>query len=202
MIWTLTLQKTGLHRNLNYSSKSSCTSSTDFSNLSLSICPYHPSLPAGLLEEILSLYRAVRNKFLVGQLLHVCVKGSIGKCHEFFLASPALPCTTSCLDGFQDSSCTATYRFVGCCFQGKEKKCVHYFRESLFREDKFMYLSSRISSTENDMNMCIAKAWTAIDRSDFDMINNLSNKIKCNFFQAVVESILLYGCWQSIKRKS
>ena len=29
--------------------------------------------------------------------------------------------------------------------------------------DKFTYLSSRISSTESDVNMCLAKAWTAID---------------------------------------
>ena len=30
--------------------------------------------------------------------------------------------------------------------------------------DKFKYLGSNISSTESDVNICIGKAWTAIDR--------------------------------------
>ena len=46
--------------------------------LSLAICSYHPSLPAGLLDYILCPYRVVADKFLlVCQHLHVCVKGSI-----------------------------------------------------------------------------------------------------------------------------
>ena len=44
---------------------------------SLTICSYDPSLPAGLLDYILCLYRAVLDKFLsVGQYLHVRIKGS------------------------------------------------------------------------------------------------------------------------------
>ena len=38
------------------------------------------------------------------------------------------------------------------------------------------------------------KAWTAIDRLSIIWKSNLSNKMKCSFFQAVVVSILLYGC--------
>ena len=60
--------------------------------------------------------------------------------------------------------------------------------------DKFTYLRSSISSTENDINTWIAKAWTAIDRLSVIWKSDLSNKIKCNFFRAVVVSILQYGC--------
>ena len=35
---------------------------------------------------------------------------------------------------------------------------------SLKSVDKFMFLRSSISSTENDINMQLAKAWTAINR--------------------------------------
>ena len=52
-------------------------------SLALSICPYHPSLPAGLLDYILCLQRAVVGNFLlVGQNMHAHVKGSIGERHS------------------------------------------------------------------------------------------------------------------------
>ena len=60
--------------------------------------------------------------------------------------------------------------------------------------DKFTYLGSSISSTENDINMWLAKAWTAIDRLSVIWKSDLTNKIKHSFFQAVVVSILLYWC--------
>ena len=65
---------------------------------------------------------------------------------------------------------------------------------SLKLADKFTFLGSSVSFTENDMNMQLAKAWTAIDRLSIIWKSNLSEKIKCNFFPAVVVSILLYGC--------
>ena len=37
------------------------------------------------------------------------------------------------------------------------------------------------------------KVWTAIDRLSIIWKSNLSDKIKLNFFQAVVVSIILYG---------
>ena len=55
---------------------------------------------------------------------------------------------------------------------------------SLKLVDKFIDLGSSVSSTENDINTRLAKAWTAID--------NLSVIWKF-FFQAAVVSILLYG---------
>ena len=60
---------------------------------------------------------------------------------------------------------------------------------SLKSVDKFTYLGSSVSSTESDIGMSQAKAWTArlsIIRK-FDQFD----KIKQNFFHAAVVSILL-----------
>ena len=65
---------------------------------------------------------------------------------------------------------------------------------SLKLVDKFTYFGSSVSSTENDINMQLAKAWTAINRLLIIWKLDLSNKMKCNFFQAAVVSILLYEC--------
>ena len=68
--------------------------------------------------------------------------------------------------------------------------------------DKFDYLGSSIASMENDHNIQLAKLWTAINRLLVIWESDLSDKIKLNFFQAVVMSIQLYGCttWTLIKR--
>ena len=68
--------------------------------------------------------------------------------------------------------------------------------------DKFTYLGSSVSSTEKDIDTQLTKAWTAIDRLSIIWKSNLSDKMKCSFFQAVVVSILLYGCttWTLTKR--
>ena len=57
--------------------------------------------------------------------------------------------------------------------------------------DKFTYLGSSISSTESDVNICLAKVWSAIHKL---WKSDLSNKIKQDFFQVVALMILLYGC--------
>ena len=44
------------------------------------------------------------------------------------------------------------------------------------------YLGSSISSTENDMNTGVAKAWTAIDKLSVIWNSDLSDKIKRSFF--------------------
>ena len=72
--------------------------------------------------------------------------------------------------------------------------------------DKFLYLGSSISSTEKDINIQLEKAWSAIDWSSVIWKSNLPNKIKSNFFQAAIVSVLLYECttWiltQHIKKK-
>ena len=60
--------------------------------------------------------------------------------------------------------------------------------------DKFTYLESSVSSTEKDIDTQLTKAWTAIDKLSIIWKSNLTNKMKCSFFQAAVVSILLYGC--------
>ena len=67
--------------------------------------------------------------------------------------------------------------------------------------DKFNYLGSSVSSTEKDIDMLLMKAWTAIDKLSILWKSDLTNKMKCSFFQAVVVSILLYGCttWMLMK---
>ena len=65
---------------------------------------------------------------------------------------------------------------------------------SLKLVDKFTYLGSSVSSTEKDIDTRITKAWTAIDRLSIIWRSDLTDKMKCSFFQAAVMSILLYGC--------
>ena len=64
--------------------------------------------------------------------------------------------------------------------------------DSLKLVDTFTYLGSSVSSTKNDINTHLAKAWTAIDRLSVIWKSELTDKIKRNFFQAAVVSILLY----------
>ena len=70
---------------------------------------------------------------------------------------------------------------------------------SLKSLDKFTYLGNSISSTENDINMWLPKAWTAIDRLLIIWKSDLSDKIKHNFFQVAVVSILLYNCTRMLR---
>ena len=59
--------------------------------------------------------------------------------------------------------------------------------------DKFTYLGNDISSTDNDINMRLAKAWTAIESLSVIWKSDLTDKIKRSIIQAAVVSILLYG---------
>ena len=65
---------------------------------------------------------------------------------------------------------------------------------SLKLVDKFTYLGNSVSSTEKDIDMRLTKAWRAIDRLSVKWKSDLTDKMKPSFFQAVVVSILLYGC--------
>ena len=73
---------------------------------------------------------------------------------------------------------------------------------SLKLVDKFTNLGSSISSTEKVIDTQLTKTWTAIDRLSIIWKSDLTNKMKCSFFQAVVMSILQYGCttWILTKR--
>ena len=57
--------------------------------------------------------------------------------------------------------------------------------------DNFLY-SGRIISTDCDVNMCIGKARTVLDRLSIIWKSDLPDKIKLAFFQAVAVSVLLY----------
>ena len=65
---------------------------------------------------------------------------------------------------------------------------------SLTLVDRFTYRGSSVSSTENDINTWLTKAWTAIDRLLVIWKSDMTNKIKRSFFQTAVVLILLYGC--------
>ena len=65
---------------------------------------------------------------------------------------------------------------------------------SLKLVDKFTYLRSSVSSTEKYIDTRLTKALTVIDKLSIIRKSDLTNKMKRSFFQAVVVSILLYGC--------
>ena len=73
---------------------------------------------------------------------------------------------------------------------------------SLKLMDKFTYLGTSVSSTEKDIDTRLTKAWTAIDKLSIIWKSDLTDKMKRSSFQAVVVSILLYGCttWTLTKR--
>ena len=77
-----------------------------------------------------------------------------------------------------------------------------FIGSSLKLVDKFTYQRSSVLSTEKDINTRLAKVWTAIHRLSVIWKSDLTDKIKCSFFQATVVSILLYGCttWTVTKR--
>ena len=60
--------------------------------------------------------------------------------------------------------------------------------------DKFTYLGRSVLSTGKDINMWLTKALTAINRLLIIWKSDLTDKMKCSFFQAAVVSILLHGC--------
>ena len=73
---------------------------------------------------------------------------------------------------------------------------------SLKLVDKFTFLETIVSSTEEDVNMWPRKEWTALDRLLVIWKSVLADKIKRTLFQAAVMSILQYGCttWKLTKR--
>ena len=64
---------------------------------------------------------------------------------------------------------------------------------SLKLEEKFTYLGNSVSSTENDINTQQEKAWSAMESLLVIWKPDLPDKMKCNFFQTVVVSVLQYG---------
>ena len=68
--------------------------------------------------------------------------------------------------------------------------------------DKFTSQGSRVSSTETDIDTRLARIWTTINRLSVVWKSDFTDKMKRNFFQVAVVSILLCGCttWTLTKR--
>ena len=60
--------------------------------------------------------------------------------------------------------------------------------------EKFMYFGSSVLSTEGDVNIRLVRIWTAIDWLWIVWKSDLSHRIKLDFFQAAVVSVLLNRC--------
>ena len=65
--------------------------------------------------------------------------------------------------------------------------------EKIKQVEDFKDLGSYIASTERDVNIRLGKAWDALNELDNIWKSNLPDNLKRNFFQAAVETILLYG---------
>ena len=66
----------------------------------------------------------------------------------------------------------------------------------------YWYQVQCVSLTETDIDTWLTKASTAINRLSVIWKSDLTDKMKCSFFQAAIMSILLYGCttWTLTKR--
>ena len=75
-------------------------------------------------------------------------------------------------------------------------------RASITHTHTHTHRGNSVSSTENDIDTRLTKAWTAIDRLSVIWKSDLTDEMKRSFFQAAVVSILLYGCttWTLTKR--
>ena len=67
--------------------------------------------------------------------------------------------------------------------------------------DQFTFLGSNISSTESDIDFCLAKTLIAIDGLSIIWISDLSDKTKRDFLHVVAVSVLLYECTTSTLMK-
>ena len=65
--------------------------------------------------------------------------------------------------------------------------------DPLKQVNSFTYLGSNIASSEADVKSRIGKAWGALDKLSPIWKSSLPKKMKRRFFQAAVESVLLYG---------
>ena len=95
--------------------------------------------------------------------------------------------------GLVANTVTITSMFVCMNVWGLFNKWSKFYLRSC-QEELDIWLGSNISSTESDNNMCIGKAWTAIDRFIAIWKSDFFDKIKQEFFQAVAVSVQLNGC--------
>ena len=68
------------------------------------------------------------------------------------------------------------------CFNRNQTRDIYTLTGGSLRlADKFTYIGNSVSSTENDINMWLANAWTAIDRLSVFWKTDIPDKIKPNF---------------------
>ena len=65
---------------------------------------------------------------------------------------------------------------------------------SLKLVNKFTYLGSSVSSTENDIDTRLTKAWTAIENLSIIWKPDRTDEMKRSFIQAALVSTMLHGC--------
>ena len=65
--------------------------------------------------------------------------------------------------------------------------------ENIIVVEDFNYLGSCIASTEKETDTMLSKAWAALSKLDVIWKSSLPDYLKRNYFQATVESVLVYG---------
>ena len=88
------------------------------------------------------------------------------------------------------------------CFNQTGSKLTSKSDRELNEVNNFQYLGSWIKTTEKDLSIRIAKAWSASNKLEKIWKSDLSRKLKIQFFRATVESVLLYvsECWTLTKQ--
>ena len=101
----------------------------------------------------------------------------------------------------QKSSFVVVVRILFCFIKLIRSCWVIYCVVVFIREQIKTKVMVAIGSILIDIDTRLTKAWTAIDRQAVIWRSDMTDKMKCSFFQAVVMSILLYGCTTSTLTK-
>ena len=59
--------------------------------------------------------------------------------------------------------------------------------------DNFLYLGAWVDDTEKDIEVRIAKGWSALNRMEIIWKSKIQKELKIRFFRATVESVMMYG---------
>ena len=77
--------------------------------------------------------------------------------------------------------------------QGENEKMKSLYDKDIKKVSDVKYPGSYIQSTENDINIRLAKSWAALNKMNVILKSRLPDRIKRNFFRATIESVLVYG---------
>ena len=127
-------------------------------------------------------------------------------CLSFFNVDLFLPIKLFAFSRCQTSGKICLSDFPNCLFLSHSIPSTHTYNlfssKCLFFKNWFSLSFHWFDATEKDIETRLTKAWTAINRLSTIWKSDLTDKMKRSFFQAVVTSILLYGCttWTLTKR--